>query len=55
MAAQTQWCHKIITTERTTNGGLPDRLESLGCQGWELVAVVGEPGRWTLFLKRPAR
>jgi hypothetical protein len=35
---------------------LPDYMNTLGAQGWELVSVIYEPGRESLklFFKRPA-
>ncbi len=32
-----------------------DRLPQLGMEGWELVAIGGEPDERLLYLKRPAR
>ena len=32
-----------------------DRLPQLGMEGWELVAIGGDPGNRLLYLKRPAQ
>jgi hypothetical protein len=31
------------------------RLTQLGAEGWELVAIGGDPGEHVLYLKRPAQ
>jgi hypothetical protein len=30
-------------------------LQQLGAEGWELVAIGGDPGEHVLYLKRPAQ
>ena len=52
MAVQT-WQYKVLETHRTSKGGLPERLEQLGAEGWELAGVISEHGRWICFMKRP--
>ncbi len=32
-----------------------DRLPQLGLEGWELVAIGGDPDEHVLYLKRPAQ
>ena len=32
-----------------------DRLPQLGADGWELVAIGGDPGERLLYLKRPVQ
>jgi hypothetical protein len=50
-----RWQYKVLETQRTLDGGLPDRLKRLGADGWELTGVVSDHGRWVLFMKRPAQ
>ena len=45
----TSWEYLTIPeTERS-------RLPQLGAEGWELVAIGGDPGERVLYLKRPAQ
>jgi hypothetical protein len=48
-APMTSWEYLTIPeTERS-------RLSQLGAEGWELVAIGGDPGEHVLYLKRPAQ
>ena len=48
-APMTSWEYLTVPeTERT-------RLPQLGAEGWELVAIGGDPGERVLYLKRPAQ
>ena len=48
-APMTSWEYLTIPeTER-------DRLAHLGTEGWELVAIGGDPDERVLYLKRPAQ
>ena len=42
-----QWEYLDIPVSRR------DRLDDLGREGWELIAIVGERGDEKLYLKRP--
>jgi hypothetical protein len=48
-ATVTSW--EYLTVPETER----QRLQQLGGEGWELVAIGGDPGEHLLYLKRPAQ